>query len=90
MHPEQIYKLTADADGVPEGLHLVAGLTGFSDAGGAVAQFTEYLLATLEHQVIAEFDADLLLDYRARRPIIYFDQDHLTEIGRASCRERVF
>ena len=79
MHPDQIYKLTADADGVPEGLHLVAGLTGFADAGGAVAQFTEYLLATLEHQVIAEFDADLLLDYRARRPIIYFDQDHLTD-----------
>ncbi|ANP72658.1 proteasome assembly chaperone family protein [Cryobacterium arcticum] len=77
--PDEIYMLTADAAGVPEGLHLVAGLTGFTDAGGAVSQFTEYLLATLEHTVIAEFDADLLLDYRARRPIIYFDQDHLTD-----------
>jgi hypothetical protein len=77
--PDDIYTLTADAAGVPEGLHLVAGLTGFADAGGAVSQFTEYLLATLEHEVIAEFDADLLLDYRARRPIIYFDQDHLTD-----------
>jgi len=77
--PDEIYELTADAADVPEGLNLVAGLTGFADAGGAVSQFTEYLLETLDHSVIAEFDADLLLDYRARRPIIYFDQDHLTD-----------
>ncbi len=77
--PGDIYELTADAENVPEGLHLVAGLTGFADAGGAVSQFTEYLLETLDHSVIATFDADVLLDYRARRPIIYFDQDHLTD-----------
>ena len=77
--PGDIYELTADAENVPEGLHLVAGLTGFADAGGAVSQFTEYLLETLDHTIIATFDADVLLDYRARRPIIYFDQDHLTD-----------
>jgi hypothetical protein len=58
---------------------MVAGLTGFADAGSAVTQFSEYLLATLEHRVIASFDNDALLDYRARRPTIYFDQDHLTD-----------
>jgi len=77
--PGDLYELTADADSVPDGLHLVAGLTGFADAGGAVSQFTEYLLGTLDQKVVATFDADLLLDYRARRPIIYFDQDHLTD-----------
>ncbi|TFB49452.1 proteasome assembly chaperone family protein [Cryobacterium tagatosivorans] len=77
--PGDLYELTADADGVPEGLPLVAGLTGFADAGAAVSQFTEYLLGTLDQKVVANFDADLLLDYRARRPIIYFDQDHLTD-----------
>jgi hypothetical protein len=77
--PADLYELTADADSVPEGLHLVAGLTGFADAGGAVSQFTEYLLGTLDQKVVANFDADVLLDYRARRPIIYFDQDHLTD-----------
>ncbi|TFD79629.1 PAC2 family protein [Cryobacterium sp. Sr8] len=77
--PGDLYELTADADSVPEGLHLVAGLTGFADAGGAVSQFTEYLLGTLDQRVVANFDADLLLDYRSRRPIIYFDQDHLTD-----------
>ena len=77
--PGELYELTADAVMVPEGLNLVAGLTGFADAGGAVAQFTEYVLSTLDHTVVATFDADALLDYRARRPIIYFDQDHLTD-----------
>ena len=77
--PADLYELTADADSVPDGLPLVAGLTGFADAGGAVSQFTEYLLGTLDQKVVANFDADVLLDYRARRPIIYFDQDHLTD-----------
>ena len=77
--PEGLYDLTTDATEVPSGLHLVAGLTGFADAGAAVTQFSEYLLATLTHRTIVEFDADALLDYRSRRPIISFDEDHLTD-----------
>ncbi|MCU1444089.1 MAG: hypothetical protein JWQ59_2239 [Cryobacterium sp.] len=84
--PGELYELTADAASVPEGLHLVAGVTGFADAGGAVSQFTEYALGTLDHTVVATFDADVLLDYRARRPIIYFDQDHLTDYQPATLR----
>jgi hypothetical protein len=63
---------------VPRGLKLVAGLTGFADSGSAVTQFTEYILDTMDSEVVAVFDNDALLDYRARRPTIYFDQDHLT------------
>ncbi|MCY7326293.1 MAG: PAC2 family protein, partial [Microbacteriaceae bacterium] len=77
--PAGLYDLTPEETSVPEGLHLVAGLTGFADAGSAVTQLSEYLLDTLDHQVIATFDADVLLDYRARRPVVYFDQDHLTD-----------
>jgi hypothetical protein len=77
--PAGLYDLTPEAAGVPAGLHLVAGLTGFADAGGAVSQFAEYLLETLDHRVVLEFDADALLDYRARRPTISFDHDHLTD-----------
>ena len=33
----------------------------------------------LDYSTIAEFDNDTLLDYRARRPTIYFDQDHLAD-----------
>jgi hypothetical protein len=77
--PGSLYDLSIDGSAVPQGLHLVAGLTGFSDAGSAVSQFSEYLLETLEVREIVQFDTDALLDYRARRPTMYFDQDHLTE-----------
>jgi hypothetical protein len=77
--PAGLYDLTSRTDEVPVGLHLIAGLTGFADAGSAVTQFSDYLLDTLDHQTIATFDTDALLDYRARRPTISFDQDHLTD-----------
>ncbi len=77
--PAGLYVLNQGVSAVPDGLHLVAGLTGFADAGAAVTQFSEYLLDTLEHKVVAWFDSDALLDYRARRPTIYFDEDHLTD-----------
>ncbi len=76
--PSDLYELTAIADEVPPGLPLVAGLTGFADAGGAVSQLTDYVAATLVPQPVAVFDPDELLDYRARRPIIEFEHDHLT------------
>ena len=76
--PRSLYELSPEVE-VPRGLPLVAGLTGFADAGGAVAQTTEYLLATLENVVVATFDADELLDYRARRPVILFEEDHITD-----------
>ena len=76
--PEDLYELTGVAVDVPAGLHLVAGLTGFADAGGAVAQLSEYFAAQTAPRAVAVFDADELLDYRARRPIIEFEQDHLT------------
>ncbi len=77
--PAGLYDLSTGLTEVPSGLPLIAGLTGFADAGAAVTQFGEYLLETLDHEVVAEFDSDALLDYRARRPTIFFDQDHLTE-----------
>jgi hypothetical protein len=77
--PAALYEFAPDADTVPEGLNLVAGLTGFADSGSAVTQFTDYLLETLDHQVVATFDTDELLDYRARRPLVHFDQDHLSD-----------
>lgn len=77
--PAGLYEISTEPVDVPAGLHLIAVLTGFADAGSAVSQLSEYLLDTLEHRVVAEFDNDALLDYRARRPMIYFDQDHLSD-----------
>jgi len=84
--PAGLYDLSIDVTDVPAGLHLVAGLTGFADAGSAVTQLSEYLLDTLDHRVVASFDADELLDYRARRPLIYFDHDHLSDYRPATLR----
>lgn len=77
--PDGLYDLSVEVGQVPRGLHLVAGLTGFADAGNAVSQVSEYLLENLEMNEVLAFDTDALLDYRARRPTIFFDQDHLSD-----------
>ncbi|CAN5153786.1 PAC2 family protein [soil metagenome] len=78
-HPEELYELNPDVTDVPEGLHLVAGLTGFADAGGVVTQLSEYFVDSVDQRLVATFDADVLLDYRARRPTIHFDEDHVSD-----------
>lgn len=87
--PSGLYELNLDVADVPKGLPLVAGLTGFADAGAAVSQFSEALLENLETRPVATFDNDELLDYRARRPTIYFDQDHLTNYQPSSLALRL-
>lgn len=84
-----LYEIAPSQTDIPEGLHLVAGLTGFADAGSAVSQLGTYLLDTLQHEDLATFDADILLDYRARRPLIFFDEDHLTEYRPAELKLRL-
>jgi hypothetical protein len=77
--PGGLYDLSVEVGPVPRGLHLVAGLTGFADAGGAVSQVSQYLLDHLQMSEVVAFDTDALLDYRARRPTMFFDHDHLSE-----------
>jgi predicted ATP-grasp superfamily ATP-dependent carboligase len=70
-------KLVAD---VPkfENPVLIYGFTGFLEAGHAVRIATEHVLASVEHEVVAEFDLDAIYDYRARRPRLSFATDHYT------------
>ncbi|MBO0835081.1 MAG: PAC2 family protein [Actinobacteria bacterium] len=51
-------------------------LDGFIDAGAAGRLLTSHLLSSLEHEQVARFDIDSLLDYRSRRPIMTFSKDH--------------
>ncbi|MFG6401455.1 proteasome assembly chaperone family protein [Microbacterium sp. P04] len=74
-----LYDRAASAPPVPQGLPLVIALTGFTDAGGAVARVVEYFRDDLDPSPLFAFSNDVLLDYRARRPIISFDEDHLTD-----------
>jgi hypothetical protein len=92
--PEGLYELTPEAAEVPRGLPLVAGLTGFADAGSGVQQLNEYFADTTSPVPVAVFDNDELLDYRARRPIIEFREDHLASFTPLSlvlslCRDEI-
>ncbi|WP_312880677.1 proteasome assembly chaperone family protein [Actinokineospora xionganensis] len=66
-----------DSD-VPDltGTVLLHNFEGFMDAGSAGRLVAEHLLDTLEHRVVARFDADRLIDYRARRPTMTYLTDH--------------
>ncbi|WP_323961538.1 PAC2 family protein [Arthrobacter sp. JZ12] len=81
LEPRTLYNLNNSIidDPALQGLPLVAGFTGFVDAGQVVSQVREELLDSLENEVLAVFDTDQLIDYRSRRPRITFDQDHLTD-----------
>ncbi|NEK58705.1 PAC2 family protein [Geodermatophilus sabuli] len=57
------------------GLVLVYDLTGEFDAAHAGALAGSHLLATLPNQVVARFDVDSLVDYRAHRPRMTFNGD---------------
>jgi hypothetical protein len=63
-----------------EGRHvLVHAFTGFLDAGGATA-LAARALQSREPRLLATFDVDQVLDYRARRPILTFVTDHFAAV----------
>lgn len=84
MLSQELFRLTNPGIAIPPGLPLVAGLTGFADAGSAVSQVNEYLQETLNTTEIGRFDNDSLLDYRARRPVFQFEETRLTDYQPAS------
>jgi hypothetical protein len=74
LDPEELFEVDSD---VPDlsGTVLLQHFTGFMDAGAAGSTLVEHLLETYEHRVIARFDVDDLLDYRARRPAMTYATD---------------
>jgi hypothetical protein len=59
---------------------LVYAFSGFVDAGSGVRLFAEHILQHCEHSLLATFDIDELLDYRARRPRMQFIVDHFASV----------
>ncbi|GAA4847844.1 PAC2 family protein [Kitasatospora terrestris] len=57
------------------GLVLLYHFEGFMDAGEAGGQVVSHLLEHGAPQVVARFDHDRLVDYRARRPAMTFDRE---------------
>ncbi|MEI7419897.1 MAG: PAC2 family protein [Actinomycetes bacterium] len=75
--------VNTDVD-VPDGLHLLAAISGFTDAGSSMQQVSQHILGNLDYETIAVFDNDELLDYRSRRPVMFFEQDHIEDYQPAS------
>lgn len=71
LDPASLYSYEGERPSLVEP-PLVVALSGFIDAGAAVRQTVEHLLATCRHEVVATFDVDQLHDYRARRPTMTF------------------
>jgi PAC2 family len=74
LDPDELYDVTDDSD-LQEPV-LIVGLTGFVDAGNAARLACGHLLGGSEPQTVASFDLDQLLDYRSRRPVMTFVEDH--------------
>ncbi len=84
LEPQDLYEFEPDGLAAAEsasddGLALLYHLDGFIDAGETGEQLITELLSRLDHQVVARFDIDRLLDYRARRPLMTFRRDQWTD-----------
>jgi len=62
---------------VPAGLPMIALISGFSDSGSTISQLSDHFFAELSHEKVLGFDNDEFLDYRSRRPALYFEKDHI-------------
>ena len=75
LDPDNLYTTTDAAQDLKSPV-LVHAMSGFVDAGAAGSLAADHLLSSLDHQLVATFDADQLVDYRSRRPVMVYDVDH--------------
>jgi hypothetical protein len=73
--PHELYEMGKELPDLGQPV-MIQAMSGFVDAGGAARLAREQLLANSESLVVARFDLDQLLDYRSRRPIMVFVEDH--------------
>lgn len=59
---------------------LLACLEGFVDAGSAAATAAMFLRHRWQSELVARFDRDALIDYRARRPTVVVDNGELRRV----------
>ncbi|MFD9974759.1 PAC2 family protein [Streptomyces sp. NPDC059017] len=71
------------------GLVMLYHFDGYIDAGETGEQIVGTLLESLPHQVVARFDHDRLVDYRARRPLLTFRRDRWTGFETPSLEVRL-
>jgi hypothetical protein len=71
------------------GLVMLYHFDGYIDAGETGDQIVENLLDALPNQLVARFDHDRLVDYRARRPLLTFRRDRFTQYETPSLEVRL-
>jgi predicted ATP-grasp superfamily ATP-dependent carboligase len=74
--PGDLYELRPGAAEPGDDLVMLYYLDGFIDAGSAGRLLATHLLDSLEHEEVARFDVDALIDYRSRRPVMSYTKDH--------------
>jgi hypothetical protein len=77
VNTQALYDFVSDTQ-VPLGLPMLATLTGFTDAGSSATQVAENIFNNLESELLIVFNNDDLLDFRSRRPAMFFDRDHIS------------
>jgi len=75
LEPAELYQVAGDPPPLEDPV-LLLGLDGFVDAGNAARLAVGAIREGREERAVARFDADQLVDYRARRPPLQFDTDH--------------
>lgn len=77
--PEELFTIHTDVE-FDEPPILLYAFAGFVDAGAGVRLAAEHVLDACSHRLVATFDADELLDYRARRPKMTYVVDHFASV----------
>ncbi|MEY4079038.1 MAG: hypothetical protein RIS80_807 [Actinomycetota bacterium] len=79
MNSSKLFEMLDPARNVPLGLRLIVGISGFTDAGGSYSLLGENIFTNLDTELVVRFSNDELLDYRSRRPVVYFERDHVSD-----------
>lgn len=77
VNTHSLYEFVSDTQ-IPLGLPMVATLSGFTDAGSSSSQTSTNIFSNLQSEMVVVFNNDELLDFRSRRPVMYFDRDHVS------------
>jgi hypothetical protein len=77
VNTQALYEYVSETQ-IPLGLPMLATLSGFTDAGASSTQVADNIFNNLDTEPLIVFSNDSLLDFRSRRPIMYFDRDHIS------------
>ena len=75
LDPDGLYELVDEVPDLGRPV-LVQVVTGFVDAGSGTRLAREHLLARPDAKLLVRFAVDQLVDYRARRPMMTFAENH--------------